>query len=428
MRTNFLALDRLDPSAQVEAAAKEGDIVRLDIHPLIVRSAPATMARPAPVITGLNRPAYSPHASLFADERDKFRIAAEQALIMRAGVAGIERPAPGARDLMGHSLVEIARHCLMLANQPVGGSNMEMVGRAMTTSDFPQLLANVAHKALFAGWEGAPETWMSWCGTGQVSDFKPHHSPRASEADDLDEIPDNVPYKYGKRAEAQETYQIATFGKLFALTRQTIINDDLNALANTPAGHGEAAARKVGDVAYAVLTANAAMGDGVALFHAGHGNLGTAGVVGVVTVGQTIKLMKLQKDLLGLRRLNIRPEFFIAPATIEGEAEIFFNSIQYADEAAPGTPDFAFATTRNNPYAGSYFTRVYEPRLDDSSTSAYYFAARRGKTVVVFFLNGVQEPYLETQQGWSVDGVEYKVRIDCGAKAMDWRGLIKNPG
>jgi peptidoglycan hydrolase-like amidase len=86
------------------------------------------------------------------------------------------------------------------------------------------------------------------------------------------------------------------------------------------------------------------------------------------------------------------------------------------------------ASTRQNPYAGSYFTRVYKARLDDSSITAYYFAGPKGKTVNVFFLNGVQRPYLEVQEGWKVDGVEYKVRIDCGAKAVDWRGLVKNPG
>jgi len=46
----------------------------------------------------------------------------------------------------------------------------------------------------------------------------------------------------------------------------------------------------------------------------------------------------------------------------------------------------------------------------------------------VFFLNGVQTPYLEQQQSWNADGVEFKVRIDAGAKAMDWRGLYLNYG
>jgi hypothetical protein len=40
----------------------------------------------------------------------------------------------------------------------------------------------------------------------------------------------------------------------------------------------------------------------------------------------------------------------------------------------------------------------------------------------------VQRPYLETRDGWKVDGVEYKVRIDAGAKAVDWRALYFNDG
>ena len=46
----------------------------------------------------------------------------------------------------------------------------------------------------------------------------------------------------------------------------------------------------------------------------------------------------------------------------------------------------------------------------------------------VIFLNGQQTPYLESQNGWNIDGIEWKVRIDAAAKAVDWRGLYKNPG
>ncbi len=90
--------------------------------------------------------------------------------------------------------------------------------------------------------------------------------------------------------------------------------------------------------------------------------------------------------------------------------------------------DSSLAATRKNLYAGNYFTRVYEPRLDDDDAAAWYGAARKGKTVVAFFLNGVEQPYLEQRQGWSVDGTEYKVRIECGAKAVDWKGLYFNDG
>jgi hypothetical protein len=353
------------------------------------------------------------------DERDKFRSAAQDALSIRGGFK-IEKPASGAEDLTGHSMVELARHALRIANRPTGGNSMEMMGRALTTSDFPLILADVAHKALFIGFNEAEETWPEWCGVGSVSDFKTHNSLRASELDDLDEIGQEEEYKYGKRSEAREQYQVVTFGKLFAISRQSLINDDLNALSNVPKGHGESAARKVGDVVYAVITANSAMGDNIALFHADHVNLASSGgAPAIITIGAAVQAMKLQKDIGGKRRLNIRPKFFIAPVAHETSGEQLFKSQLEGLQAKPNLI---------NPYSGSYFIRVYEPRLDDDSSSAWYIAADKGKTVIVYFLNGVQKPYLETKQGWSVDGVEYKVRIDAGAKAMDWRGMYKNPG
>lgn len=391
----------------------------------------------------LDAPAISYRAPLefIADGRDKFRAATVDALILRSGLEALrvspgsraifEKPAVGAQDLMGYSLRELARECLRVCNQHSGGDPREMIGRALTTSDFPLILAAVANKSLEAGWETAEETWRAWCATGSVSDFKIHTAVRASEVSDLDEVPEDTEYKYGTRSEAQEQYSIATYGKLFSLSRQTIINDDLGALTDIPAAHGESAARKVADLPYAVLTANAAMGDGNALFIAAHDNLAAAPFnvpPTIAPIAEAIRAMGLQTDILGLRRLNIRPQYFLAPRTLEGSCEHFFKNGLWADEAVKGTPDEAYATTRVNPYAGTYFTRVYESRLDADSLTAYYFAAQKGKTVKIFFLNGIQTPYMETKQGWSVDGIEYKVRIDAGAKAVDWKGLYKNPG
>lgn len=368
---------------------------------------------------------------LVKDARDKFRSAGTDALILRSAHEALrrhcgavfEKPAPGADELRGYSLRELARESLRIAGVTDRGNPLEMIGRALTTSDFPLILAAVANKSLFAGWESAGETWQAWCATGSVSDFKTNRSVRPSEFSDLDEVPEDTEYKYGKRTEAQEEYRIATYGKLFAISRQTIINDDLNALTNIPAGHGEAAARKVGDLPYAVLVANAAMGDGAALFNdAAHANVAAGSHIGapdVGTIAEGIRAMGVQKDLMGLRRLNIRPLFFLGTKGLEGSAEVFFKTEKFSANEA---------STRTNPYSGAYFTRVYEARLDDDDPQAWYLAGPKGKTVVVYFLNGVQTPYMETKQGWSVDGVEYKVRIDCGAKAMDWKGLYRNNG
>jgi hypothetical protein len=369
-------------------------------------------------------------STIIADEKDKFRTAAEGAVLMRSGIPGDHSKIVGARDLAGYSLVELARHSLIISGQRPAGNSLEVVGRALTTSDFPMILSNVANKSLFAGWEGAQETWSVWCNTGSVSDFKTNTSVRVGEFSDLEEIKESAEYKYGTRTEAQEQYSITTYGKLAAISRQAIINDDLNAITANFMGMGQSAARKVGDLPYAVLTANAAMGDNTALFHADHDNFvdnGSGGAPGIATIAAAILAMGTQKDLSGRRRLNIRPEYLLAPKALEGMCEVFFRSDKFSDHSTVAT-DSSFATTRVNPYSGTYFTRVYEPRLDDDDPAAWYLAARRGMTVTIFFLNGIQTPYMEMQQGWSVDGTEYKVRIDAGAKAMDWKGLYFNDG
>lgn len=375
-------------------------------------------------------PDHTQRFDVVMDEKEKFRAAAEGAVLIRAGIPGDHGTIQGAYDLAGYTLVELARHSLILGNQSRKGSPLEIVGRALTTSDFPYILANVAHKSLFQGWESAEETWKMWCATGSVSDFKTHYSPRISEFSDLEELAEMEEYKHGKRTEAQESYRIATYGKMAGISRQAIINDDLNAITNNFMGMGEAAARKVGDLPYAVLTANALMGDGVALFSvATHANLITTGgaAPGVATLDAAFLAMGTQKDLQGLRRLNIRPQYLIAPMALKGSAEVFFRSEKYSDHSTVAT-DSSFATTRANAYSGDVLQRIYESRLDDADTAMWYLAAQKGKTITVFFLNGNQTPYMEQQQGWNVDGTEFKVRIDAGAKAMDWRGLYCNDG
>lgn len=367
-----------------------------------------------------------------AEGKDKFRAAAQDALILRAGMT-IEKPAPGASELRGYTLVEMARECLRVAGLDHRGSIKEMVGRALTTSDFPNILANLATKSMQQGWDEAQETWQNWVGEGSVSDFKTYYDNGLSEHDDLEEIPDSGEIKSGSFSEkSPETYSIKSYGKKFRVTRVMIINDDLGALTAMPAKRTEAANRKIGDVVYAIVTGNGNMGDGHAIFdstyHSNDAISGYKSAPGTANIAEAIRAMKSHKDIAGKRRLNIRPQYFLAPVTLEGSSEVFFRSERFSDSNTVAT-DSSLASTRVNPYAGNYFTRVYEPRLDDDSTTAWYLAGPKGKTVKVMFLNGQRGPILEMiQPGFSVEGFEYAVVIDVGAYATDYRGLYRNEG
>jgi hypothetical protein len=358
---------------------------------------------------------------VIADEMDKFRAASEHGLAIRAGIK-VEKPAPGANELAGYSLRELAREYITRSGGRPDRNAVKMIGRSLTTTDFPIILSNLANISLQAGWEGANETWREWCSTGSLNDFKIHSFAQTGAFDDLDEIPEHGEYKFGAFGEAKETVKIAKYGKRAAITREAIINDDLSALTDIPKKMGMSAARKIGDLPYSVLIANAKMGDNIALFAAGHNNLaGSGAALGVTPLNTAFAAMAKQKDLSGKKRLNIRPSFFLAPVSIMGTSEEFFKTdkIDNLDNN----------TRKTNIYSGEVLKRIYESRLDDDSETAWYLAAgQRGMTVKVFFLHGNDKPYLEQKEGWSVDGMEYKVRIEAAAAPLDFRGLYKNPG
>lgn len=374
------------------------------------------------------RPSYDHPATILDDETDKRTAAVIDGLALRAGVY-LEKPAPGSREYRGVGLVDIARECLVAFGIRVAGMSKSRIvkealsGRAMQSSDFPLLLANTAEKVLRMSYQQAPSTFEQWTKKGTASDFKTMTRPVLSAAPALDEIPENGPYKYGEFAEASESFAITKHGKLFAVTREAIVNDDLGALTSVPRAFAMAAKRKVNAMVYSVLTANAAMSDGVALFHAGHNNFvdnGAGAAPGETTLTAARLAMRRQTGLQG-ELLNIRPGFLITPAALETTGDVLLNSLGSLTDA------------KNEAVKNPFYRKlelVTEPLLDDDDAAAWYVSAdpREFDTVEVAYLDGNESPYLETRNGWTVDGVEYKVRIECGAKALDWRGLYFNDG
>ena len=67
--------------------------------------------------------------------------------------------------------------------------------------------------------------------------------------------------------------------------------------------------------------------------------------------------------------------------------------------------------------------------MDSAPKPYWYVAAEQGSdTIEVAYLDGVDVPYLEQQEGWTVDGVSFKVRIDAGVAPLDYRGLARGVG
>jgi hypothetical protein len=184
--------------------------------------------------------------------------------------------------------------------------------------------------------------------------------------------------------------------------------------------YGTAIATLESDVVWGVVTANAAMADGVALFHATHKNLASSGAVPSVTaIGAARAAMAKQTGLDKKTVLNVRPAFLIVPATLELKAEQLV-----AQNLVPAQSGNVV------PQSIRTLAPISEPRLDAASETAWYLAASPNQidTIEYAYLEGQQGAYIETRIGFDVDGVEIKCRLDFGAKAIDWRGLYKNAG
>jgi len=353
---------------------------------------------------------------------NNFKAAATDALLIRNGI-NVENPNPAARDLQRMSVVNMAETLLKKHGMNTGSLNAsEIIKNAFThsTSDFPGLLANVAGKALMQGYDNEPGTHRIWTREVEVNDFKTQTRNQISEAPELDTVLENGEYESGTFGESSEQYQITTFGKMFSISRQALINDDLNAFTRLPGAFGASASRKEADVVYGVLTDNANMSDGAALFHATHNNLESAAALGITSLGSARKAMRTQTGLKGLAILNIVPRYLIVPAALETTAEQLLSSL--------------VDPTKNNDTPNLQFIRsltlVVDARLDADSTTAWYLAADYGQvdTIERAYLEGNRGVSYEERMGWEVDGMEVKARLDFAAKAIDWRGLIKNPG
>jgi len=309
------------------------------------------------------------------------------------------------KGMPGHQVADIA-----LNNKRAGH----------TTSDFPEILANVANKSLRQGYTQAPRTFSPFTREVTVADFKEISRTQLGEGEALELVPEKSEIKRGTVSEAAEKYSLKTYAKIICFSRQMLINDDLGAFDRAAQMMGRRASDLENDLVWGIINANAAMGDTTALFHADHGNLGTAGVPSDTTLSEMRQLMRSQVGLDG-QKISIVPMWIFGPQSLETTMEKLLASI---------TPN---SVSTVSPFSSAGRTPLQmgiEPRLEDSSATAWYAMASLDQLDMIELarLEGESGPVIESRNGFDVEGVEIKGRLDVAAKAIDFRGLFKNAG
>jgi hypothetical protein len=333
------------------------------------------------------------------------------------------------REYMGMGLLDIARMFLRARGIRTNGlSKIELAGVALsardgmgmhTVSDFPKLLADVTNKVLRMAYDAAPQTFLPLVRSISLPDFKTSKQLQLGEAPALMEVLEHGEFTSGTITESKEEFGLKTYGRKFAITRTSLINDDLSAFSRVPMAFGRAARNKESDIVWALITANAALADTIAIFHASHANLaGSGGAISVTTIGAGRAAMRIQTGLDGATLMNVSPRYLVVPAAKETLADQFVSTALLAYQAA-----------QVNPFAGR-LTVISEPRLDANSATAWYLFASPDQIDMILTANleGQSGPTVENRLGFEIDGLEIKCRHDFGAKVVDFRGMYKDPG
>jgi hypothetical protein len=343
------------------------------------------------------------------------------------------------REYRGMTMLDVAKAYLGARGLRVTGmGKMEVAGVALgltqtrggmhTTSDFPLLLADVANKSLRAEYQAAPQTFQPITRAVSLSDFKPANRVQIGDAPALQPINEHGEFKRGTIAEGREQIQLAEYGRVFAITRRALVNDDTDAFSRVPAKFGRMAKNLESDLVWYQILSNPTMGDTVALFHATHSNYAGAGLIGITTISAAEAAMMLQRGIDGNTLIQAQPKYLIVPPSQKTRALQFVSVNMQAQQA-----------TNVNPYAG-VLTVLCEPRLETGitigtasatgSASAWYLASTPEQVdlVELAMLEGQEGPLVESRIGFDVDGLEIKCRHDVGAKVIDHRGLYKNDG
>ena len=290
-------------------------------------------------------------------------------------------------------------------------SRDKIVHRAMTTSDFPNLLGNAAGRVLLSAFDESPAVLKQVARLNNLPNFKDRTVIRLpSGAPSLEKVNEHGEFKHGGIAEAANGWRLATFGRIASLTRQALINDDLSAFSGLLNDFGRSAARRESDELVAML-AGTPLVDGSPLFDVSRSSLITTTLT-MVGLALAVKSLRLQKEVGGGFIIQ-EPAFLVVPAALETLARQLVTAI------TPAT------ISSVQPYPVSI---IVEPRLDAISPTAWYLVANNQQALEYGYLDGAQGPLTFQQEGFEIDGMDIKCRLDFGTGWVAPVGWVKSSG
>jgi hypothetical protein len=360
----------------------------------------------------------SGHNAVSLENPEVFQRAVTEGMFTR--MESTYQPAPEGRQFVGWSQADLARECLVRAGVNVTGlQTSTLITRAMqSTSDYPNILAAIMDKSMRLAYNQQPIGIRAVAKETSANDFRAKSRVQFdSSGFTLDPVSETGEYHFGSFMDSAESYALNSYGKIFAISRKALVNDDLGVFNDVTRRCGAAAAEFQRQYLVNLLTTTSlgpTMSDGVALFDTSHGNLNAvAAVIGFTSLTAARLLMRNQVGPGG-GIISVTPRYLVVPSALETLAEQQITQIQ------------ATQTSNVNPFA--YLNLIVEPRL--TNATRWYLVADPALIdgLEYAYLSGAPGPQTESQVGFQTDGISIKTRLDFGAGFVEARGWSTNAG
>lgn len=361
------------------------------------------------------------------DEREKFRDAAANGMLLRVGM-DVENPAAGADELRNLSLRELAKETLRIEGVPNAYrlSDEELLRQHLTpTSLFANIMDLTARNVFQQAYTDAETTYQHWTRRGTLTDFRPSKTYQVGSVGELLLVSENGELKHdAPMGEGGPVRQLLTYGRQFTMSREAFINDDVGFIETIPALYAQAARLGINRLVYETLAKNPAIWDGKTMFHADHANImSTSGAPSVDTLSEARRLLRKQKAAGGKVNLNIPARFMLVPTSMETRAGQLVGSTVDPSSTNPNIP---------NPFYNQ-FTIISDAELDDATANGekewYVTADKLRSPIQVDFLNGKDMPTIVMKQAPAGQlGFLWDIYMDYGVTVVDFKTAVKNNG
>lgn len=277
---------------------------------------------------------------------------------------------------------------------------------AFSTAEIPNVLTNIAHKFVLAGFGAVGEDWRKVSRAVPVVDFKAVKGVRLLMGGVLQPLAKGGELKHVALSDEARDLRAATKGSIIGITREDLINDDLGVLATIPERFGQMAGRTINKDVFALIAglANSAFG------------ANTTGALTVDNLARAYGLAMELKDSNGDPIAALPTKILVSPSSV-----ITARNIYLSEKVTGATSKTADA----NPMR-SILEPISSPYLTGSK---FYLFNESFPLVDVAFLNGRQTPVVETAEAdFNQLGIQMRCYYDFGVAAGETKAALVSTG